>query len=139
MTTADLIIHLCAHTGWNITRVNQEAGVSARTSSAKRNGSDNTEGEAPACPPKDSFDLKVLRAACRLGATAPALAVLFDTAPVPITLIAPAMYPDLSLGEFSAIADVRRLSPDLALTNEAIRAIVERRRREVAASTFPGS
>lgn len=73
-------------------RVNTEAGVSQRTSSSRRNA---VSPDTPS-PVKDSFDLRVLRAACRLGATADALTVLFDKEPVPITLIAAAMYPDIT-------------------------------------------
>lgn len=49
------------------------------------------------------------------------------------------LFPDLSFGEITAIADILRVSPKLVLTDDAIRGVVERRRREVATSAFPGS
>lgn len=102
MTIINLIDRLCQVTGWNVTRLNKEAGISDRTSSAKRNA---TSPDTPSSV-KDSFDLRVLRVACRFGATADALAVLFDKEPVPIPLLAAALYPDITGVELHGILSV---------------------------------
>lgn len=87
MTIIHLIARICQVTGWNITRINNEASISNRTSHAKRTHPESS---------KDSFDLKLLRLACREGAAADALAVLFEDRPVPIALLAAAMYPNIT-------------------------------------------
>lgn len=87
-----------------------------------------------------SCDIEILAYAWQNGFATEALAILANTnEPLHPFLRAAAMFPDLSFGEVTAIEDVRRVSPGLVLTDEAIRGIVERRRHEVASSTFPGS
>ena len=115
MKITDLIGRICMMTGWNLTRVHQEAGVSERTSHMKR-----TKAE----PAKESFDLKLLRLACRTGAIGDALAILFDPQPVPIALLAAAMYHDITgielHGILSADASTCTNHPDPAERVSAI-------------------
>ena len=87
-----------------------------------------------------SCDVEILAYAWHHGFAAEAIAVLAGShAPPTIVQRAAALFPDLSLGELSAIEDIRRVSPALVLTDDAIRGIVERRRREVVSSNFPGA
>ena len=104
MTIVDLISRLSEITGWNLTRMHQEAGISDRTSYARRTN---------AAPPKDSFDLKLLRLACREGAVADVLAILFGDRPIPTALLAVALFPDITALELHGI-----LSPDTAAASD---------------------
>lgn len=87
-----------------------------------------------------SCDLEILRCAFHNGLPAEAVGIIAGSDYVLSPYLrATLLFPDISFGEITAIADILRISPKLVLADEAIRKIVLRRRKEARSSTFPGA
>lgn len=134
MTIPELLRHILKGSGKSIYELREEWPFQCSMKTLYNRLNDTSVTAMRVC------DLEILSYAWHNGFAAEALAVLTGQN-VQLTTMQRAsfLFPDLSFGEITAITSILRVSPQLALTDDAIRGIVKRRRAEVASSTFPGA